>query len=93
MKNVLLKAQERVLNKKSTLYRVVERACVSVDKASGIVNNFNGYTTEIGNERYPLELFLRVITVSLEAVKIIRGLLPLEIHPLDKGLSTFEEMR
>lgn len=58
---------------------------MSVDKASGIVNNFNDYATEIGNERYPLELFLRVITDSLEAVKIVRGLPPLEIHPLDKG--------
>ena len=29
------------------------------------------------NPRYPLELFLRVITVSLETMKIVRSLPPL----------------
>ena len=85
VKNVPLEAQEYVVNKKSALYWVVERACVSIDKASGIINDFNDYATEIGNERYPLELFLRVITVSLETVRIVKALPPLEIHPLDKG--------
>lgn len=31
------------------------------------------------NPRYPLELFLRVITVSLETMKIVRALPPLDI--------------
>lgn len=51
----------------------MERQSVSTDKASGIVNNANLWATEtIGND-YPLELFLRVITVSLETMKIVRG--------------------
>ena len=83
VKNVPLEAQEYVENKKSALDWVVERACVSIDKASGIVNDFNDYAAEQGNERYPMELFLKVITVSLETMKIVRSLPPLEIHKLD----------
>ena len=84
VKNIPLEAQEYVVNKKSALDWVVERACVSIDKASGIVNDFNDYAAEMGNERYPLELFLKIITVSLETMKIIKALPKLEIHPLDK---------
>ena len=83
VKNVPLEAQEYVVNKKSALDWVVERACVSIDKTSGIVNDFNDYTAEQGNERYPLELFLKVITVSLETMKIVHSLPSLEIHTLD----------
>ena len=84
VKNVPLEAQEYVVNKKSALDWVVERACVSIDKASGIVNDFNDYATEMGSERYPLDLFLKVITVSLETMKIVKALPKLEIHPLDR---------
>ena len=84
VKNIPLEAQEFVVNKKSALDWVVERACVSVDKASGIVNDFNDYAAEMGNERYPLDLFLKIITVSLETMKIVKALPKLEIHPLDK---------
>ena len=76
-----------VVNKKSALDCVVDRACVSIDKASGIVNDFNDYAAEMGNERYPLDLFLKIITVSLETMKIVRALPKLEIHPLDKEAS------
>ena len=31
-----------------------------------------------------LDLFLKVITVSLETMKIVKALPKLEIHPLDK---------
>lgn len=84
VKNVPLEAQEYVVNKKSALDWVVERACVSIDKVSGIVNDFNDYAAEQGNERYPLELFLKVITVSLETTKIVHSLPSLEISELDK---------
>ena len=62
VKNIPLEAQEYVVNKKLALNRVVERACVSIDKVSGIVNDFNDYAAEMGNERYPLDLFLKIIT-------------------------------
>ena len=85
VKNIPLEAQEYVVNKKSALDWVVERACVSIDKASGIVNDFNDYATEQGNERYPMELFLKVITVSLETIKIVHSLPLLQIHYLDQA--------
>ena len=87
VKNIPLEAQEYVVNKKSALDWVVERACVSIDKASGIVNDFNDYASEMGSERYPLDLFLKIIAVSLETMKIVRALPKLEIHQLDKEAS------
>lgn len=33
----------------------------------------------MGNPQYPLQLFLRVITVSLETMKIVEGLPNLEL--------------
>ena len=48
--------------------------------ASGIVNDANRYAVEtVGNPAYPLELFQRVITVSLETMKSVRGLPKLEV--------------
>lgn len=80
-----LEAQEYIVNKKSALDWIVERACVKTDNETGIVNDFNQWGIEHGNPKYPLELFLKVITVSLETMKIVRALPPLEIHPLDKA--------
>ena len=85
IENIPLEAQEYVVNKKSALDWVVERCCVSVDKASGIVNDFNKYGEEKGQENYPYDLFLKVLTVSVETVKIVKRLPSLEIHPLDKA--------
>ena len=82
--DIPLEAQEYVVNKRSALDWLVEKCCVTVDKDSGIVNNFNDYGEEIGNPKSTLELFLRVITVSLETMKIVRSLPPLRIHQLDK---------
>lgn len=58
----------------------MERQVVKTDKDSGIVNDANDYANEtIGDPRYPLELFQRVITVSLETMRILNGLPGLEI--------------
>ena len=63
------------MNGKPALDWVVERQGVKEDKDSGIVNDANDWATEtMDNPKYPLELFLRVITVSLETMKIVRGL-------------------
>ena len=51
------------------------RQCVKTHKASGIVSDANRYAIEtVGDPRYPLDLLLRVITVSLETMKIVRAL-------------------
>ena len=68
-------AYEYVVNGKPALDWVIERQCVKADKDSGIVNDANDWAIEtMKNPRYPLELFLRVITVSLETMKIVRAL-------------------
>ncbi|MBS1088815.1 DEAD/DEAH box helicase [Gluconobacter wancherniae] len=75
-----LEAYDYVVNGKPALDWVVERQCIKTDKASGIVNDANDWATEtMNNPRYPLELFLRVITVSLETMKIVKSLPALEI--------------
>ncbi|HIB2367642.1 TPA: type ISP restriction/modification enzyme [Escherichia coli] len=73
-------AWEYVVNGKAALDWVMERQSVKTDKASGIVNDANDWAIEtMGNPRYPLELFLRVITVSLETQKIVNSLPKLDI--------------
>lgn len=77
---VPLEAYDYVVNGKPALEWVMERQCVKADKASGIVNDANCYAIEtVGDPAYPLLLFQRVITVSLETMKIVRGLPKLEI--------------
>jgi predicted helicase len=58
----------------------MERQVVKTDKASGIVNDANDYANEtVGDPRYPLDLFRRVITVSLETMKTVNSLPKLDI--------------
>lgn len=80
LRGIPLEAYDYVVNGKPALEWVMERQAVTTDKDSGIVNDANLWATEtIGNPRYPLELFLRVITVSLETLKIVRSLPKLDI--------------
>ncbi|WFC40843.1 type ISP restriction/modification enzyme [Pseudoxanthomonas sp. SE1] len=74
-------AWDYMVNGKAALDWVMERQAVRVDKASGIVNDANDWAIEtMGNPKYPLELFQRVITVSLETQKIVNALPPLDIR-------------
>jgi predicted helicase len=80
MKGIPLEAYDYIVNGKSALDWVMERQGVSTHKDSGIVNDANDWAVEtMGNARYPLELFQRVITVSLETMKIVRSLPKLDI--------------
>ena len=75
-----LEAYDYVVNGNSALWWVMNRQCVSTDKASGIVNDANDYANEtMNNPAYPLVLFQRVITVSLETQRIVNGLPELDI--------------
>lgn len=75
-----LAAYDYIVNGKPALDWVVERQCVKTDKDSGIVNDANDWAVEtMGNPRYPLELFQRVVTVSLETMKIVNSLPKLDI--------------
>lgn len=81
LKGIPLEAYEYVVNGKPALDWVVERQCVKTDKDSGIINDANDWAVEtMNNPRYPLELFQRVVTVSLETMKIVRLLPRLDIQ-------------
>lgn len=80
MTDIPLEAYEYVVNGKSALEWVMDRQCIKTDKKSGIVNDANDYANEtMNNPAYPLELFQRVITVSLETIRIVRSLPKLDI--------------
>lgn len=69
------RAYDYVVNGKSAIDWVMERQCVKTDKASGIVNDANDWANEtVGNAKYPLELLLRVITVSLKTLDVVERL-------------------
>ncbi|SXW33705.1 type ISP restriction/modification enzyme [Klebsiella pneumoniae] len=80
IKKIPIEAYDYIVNGKSALEWVMERQGVSTHKDSGIVNDANDWAIEtMNNPRYPLELFLRVITVSLKTQKIVNSLPKLDI--------------
>ena len=80
LKNIPIEAWDYQVNGKSALTWVMERQRLKIDKSSTIENDANLYAIEtMKNPAYPLELFLRVTTVSLETQKIVQGLSRLEI--------------
>lgn len=91
---VPLEAYEYVVNGKSALDWVIERQSVKTDKDSGITNDTNAWATEtMNNPRYPFELLQRVITVSLETMKIVRALPKLDLltEAASAGTSKLQE--
>ena len=80
MQDIPLEAYEYVVNGKPALEWVMERQAVTTHKDSGIKNDANDWAIDtMQNPRYPLELFQRVITVSLETMKIVNSLPKLDI--------------
>jgi predicted helicase len=80
MTNIPLEAYDYVVNGKPALEWVMERQAVTTHKDSGIVNDANLWATETMHDAaYPLKLFQRVITVSLETMKIVKALPRLDI--------------
>ncbi len=68
-----------MVNGKSAIAWVMERQRVKTDKKSQIVNDANRFAIEtMGDPAYPLRLLAKVITVSLETVKIVETLREIE---------------
>lgn len=81
MTRIPVEAYDYVVNGKPALEWVMERQAVTTHKESGIVNDANDWAIEtMENPVYPLELFQRVITVSLETMKIVRILPSLNVQ-------------
>ncbi|WP_300088560.1 type ISP restriction/modification enzyme [uncultured Nitrosomonas sp.] len=80
IKDIPPAAWDYIVNGKAALDWVMERQGVKTDKDSGIVNDANDWAIEtMRNPRYPLELFCRVVRVSLETLKIVDNLPKLDI--------------
>lgn len=69
-----LEAQEYMLGSRSGLDWILERYQVKTDKASGIVNDPNDWSREHEQPRYILDLLGRIVTLSLETSRIVKGL-------------------
>lgn len=90
VRDIPLEAYEYVVNGKPAIEWVMERQGVTTDKASSIVKDANAWANEtVRAPRYPLSLLLRVITVGLETMKIVKSLPVLEI--LDESASSVGE--
>ncbi|WP_031456918.1 DEAD/DEAH box helicase [Flavobacterium chungangense] len=72
--NIPAIAYEYVVNGKSAIEWVMERYAVTTHKDSGIKNDPNDWATEVGNQRYILDLILSIINVSVQTVEIVKGL-------------------
>ena len=71
-------AHEYIVGPRSALAWLVDRYQVSSVGESGIANDPNDLSEEIGNPRYIVDLVKRVVTVSVETVKIVHSLPPLD---------------
>lgn len=69
-----LEVYEYVVNGKSAIEWIMERYAVTTDKACGIVNDPNDWALEHNDPKYIFNLVLRIITVSLETMKIVKSL-------------------
>lgn len=74
IRNIPLEAYEYVVNGRSAIEWIMERYQVKVDKASQIKNDPNDWAKEHNDPTYILDLLLSIITVSLETMKIVKGL-------------------
>ncbi len=72
--NIPLGAYDYVVNGKSAIEWIMERYQITTDSKSGITNNPNDWSREHGDEKYIFNLVLRIITVSIETMKIVNEL-------------------
>ena len=80
IRKIPLDAYDYVINGRSAIESVMKYQSVTTDNASGITKDANEYAIETMNDpRYPLSLLLRVITVSLETMKIVNSLPTLDV--------------
>ena len=72
--DIPLDAYTYTVNGKSAIEWVMERYQVTTHKESGIVNDPNLWCDEHNNPRYILDLLKRIVTLSLETLKITQSL-------------------
>ena len=67
-------AYRYMLGSRSAVEWIMDRYQVKTDKKSGIVNDANDWAEEHGEPRYILDLLCRIVTVSIETMKIVDDL-------------------
>ncbi len=80
IENIPLEAYDYVVNGKSAIEWVMERYAVKTDPTSQITNDPNDWCREHDDPKYIYNLLLRIITVSLETMKIVRSLPKLKLE-------------
>ncbi len=72
-------AYSYMVNGKSAIKWVMERQRVKTDKKSGIISDANRFVIEtMQDPAYPLRLLAKVITVSMETIKVVETLREIE---------------
>jgi predicted helicase len=77
LSGIPLAAYEYVVNGRPAIEWIMERYQLSTDKDSGLTNDPNDWAREHDDPPYILNLLKRIITVSLETMKIVKSLPPL----------------
>lgn len=72
--NIPEKAYDYIVNGKSAIEWIMDRYQITTHKDSGITNNPNDWSKEVGNPKYILDLLLSIINVSVQTVAIVEGL-------------------
>jgi predicted helicase len=70
-------AYDYVVNGNFAIEWIIERYQITRDKDSCIANDPNDWAREHGQPRYIVDLLKRIVTVILEAMKIVKSLPPL----------------
>lgn len=74
-------AYRYVLGSRSAIEWVMKRFQVDTVVESGIVNDPNDWSREVEDPRYIIDLLARIVTVSLETMKIVDSMPSLELRP------------
>jgi predicted helicase len=75
--DIPLEVYEYIVNGKSAIEWIMERYQITKDTGSAIVNDPNDWALEHNDPEYILRLLKSIITVSIETMKIVKGLPPL----------------
>jgi predicted helicase len=74
LRGIPAEAYDYTLGSRSAIEWIMERYQIKTDRPSGIVSDPNDWASEVGDHRYILDLLKRIITLSVETMKMVRGL-------------------
>lgn len=77
---ILLRVYDYVVNGRPAIEWILDQYQIKTDKASGIVDDPNGFS---GDQRYIFDLLLKVINVSLKTLDLVGQLPKLEVTDND----------